>query len=84
MRGRELAAESVSDVRVEGGEVVVQASRFEVDGSPADDVLTPALRDRFDLRVPVGDLPYGLALTDLRVEEAGLSVTTSASDLVLD
>ena len=84
VRGGEVGAVSLSDVRVEDGAVVVRASRFEVDGAPPADALARTLRDRFDLRVPVGDLPYGLALTDLRVERDGLAVTTSASDVVLE
>lgn len=81
--GRTLSAAAVSTVTVEGDEVVLTASSFEVGGSVASAALTRALRDRLDLRVPVRGLPYGLVVERVAVQPDGLVVTATARDTVL-
>ena len=67
--GRTVTAAALSQVRLDdAGRVVVRAQRFE----GVAEGLTGLLGDRFDFRVPVDGLPYGLALTGLRVTPGGL------------
>ena len=80
--GRTLRAAAVSRVVVEGGALVVTAERFEVGNDVADAVLSTALGDRLDLRVPVS-LPYGLELQSLEVRPDGVLVRSAARDVVL-
>ncbi len=81
--GRELTASAVSALRVERGAVVVTAESFDVGGAAADRLVTRALRGRLDLRVPLGALPFGLQVQDVRVREDGLAVRATADDTVL-
>lgn len=81
--GRTLMASALSTVALEGDTVVVRAQSFDVAGGAVDAVLTRALGDRLDLRVPVRDLPYGLVLRDVSVQPEGVVVGASASDTVL-
>lgn len=81
--GRELEASAVSRATVEGGEVVVTAERFEVGSTTADALVSRALGDRLDVRVPVGQLPYGLALTGVRVGGDGIVLDAEAGATVL-
>jgi hypothetical protein len=80
--GRTVAAAAVSRVVAEGGALVVTAERFEVGNGVADALLSTALGDRFDLRVPVA-LPYGLVLEGVEVRPDGVVVRASAADVVL-
>lgn len=81
--GQTLAATAVSTVTVEGGALVVSAQEFEVGNEAADAALTRALRGRFDLRIPVSDLPYGLRLQSIAVQSDGVALSALARDVVL-
>ncbi len=81
--GRTLAASAVSAVTVEGDEVVVTAESFQVGNSVADAVVSRALRGRLDLRIAVGNLPYGLAVQDALVGADGVTVRAVSRDAVL-
>lgn len=81
--GQRLRGAAVSTVALEGADVVVTAQSFEVGNRVADALLTAALRDRFDLRLSVRDLPYGLAVDAITVEPAGVLVRATARDTVL-
>jgi hypothetical protein len=68
---------------VDGGDLVVTAEAYEVGNETADDLLTRALGDRLDLRVPVGELPYGLAVSGVEVSADGVTVVAAAGRTVL-
>ncbi len=78
-----LEASAFSRPTLEEGAVVVAAERFEVGVELADNLLTRAIGDRFDVRLDVGALPFGLALTDLQVTPDGVVLRASATDAVL-
>ena len=81
--GRELGASALSDVRLERGTVVVRARELDTGAGAVDGVLERVLADRFDLRVPLEGLPYGLEPTGLRVRPEGLLLTTAGGPTVL-
>ena len=81
--GQRLTAAAVSTVTLKGDAVVVSAQSVEVGNGVADALLTRALRGRFDLRVPVRDLPYGLVVESVTVEPEGVGVRATATDTVL-
>jgi len=82
--GRELSAVAVSRLDVVDGDLIVTAESFEVGSDLADSLLTGALEGRFDLRVPVQDLPYGLTMTAVEVAPDGVVVLAQATDTVLE
>lgn len=82
--GQELAAVAVSRLEVVDGELLVTAESFEVGDDRADALLTGSLEGRFDLRVPVQDLPYGLTMTSVEVGADGVVVLARADDTVLE
>jgi hypothetical protein len=81
--GRALEASAVSRPVLEGGTVVVTAESFEVGNAVADAVLSRALGNRLDFRVDVGQLPYGLQLTDLRAGGDGVVLQARSDGAVL-
>lgn len=82
--GQELSAVAISRLDVVEGDLLVTAESFEVGNDLADSLLTGALEGRFDLRVPVEDLPYGLTVTDVEVAGVGVVVLATATDTVLE
>lgn len=82
--GQELSAVAVSRLDVVEGELVITAESFEVGSDAADSLLTGALEGRFDVRVPVQDLPYGLTVTGVRVGPDGVVALARAEDVVLE
>ena len=82
--GQELSAVAVSRLDVVDGDLLVTAESFEVGSDLADSLLTGALEGRFDLRVPVQDLPYGLTMTAVEVAPDGVVVLAQATDTVLE
>lgn len=81
--GRTISATAVSRVEVVEGNLVVTAEAYEVGSETADDLLTRALDDRLDLRIPVTGLPYGLQVSGVEIEPAGVVVLATARDTVL-
>ena len=81
--GRTLEASAVSRVVLEGTDVVVTATSYEVGNAVADAALTRALGDRLDFRVPLRGLPYGLVVDGVTVTAAGVVVSAGARDTVL-
>jgi hypothetical protein len=81
--GRDLSAAALSSVRLSGTSVVVTAQRFEVGSAPADRLISAALSNRLDFTVRIGKLPYGLALTGVRVRASGIEATAAGRDTVL-
>ena len=81
--GRTLSAAAISAVELEGDTVRITAQEFRVGNDVADALLTRALGDRFDLRVPIADLPYALTVQRLRVAPDAVVVDAGATDIVL-
>ena len=81
--GQELSGSALSRLSVEDGAVVVTADSVDVGNDTVDDLLGEALAGRFDVRVPLRGLPYGLQVDGVRVRPDGLDVTAQADDVVL-
>ena len=81
--GREVSGSALSRLTVEDGSVVVTAESVEVGNDLADDLLGRALDGRFDVRVPLRALPYGLQIDAVTVQPDGLAVRAGATDTVL-
>lgn len=88
---QDLTATALSRLTVDDGQVVVTAESFDVGGDGgegpadrlADRLVTRALAGRFDVRVQLGALPYGLRVVGVAVQEDGLAVRVRADDTVL-
>jgi hypothetical protein len=80
--GQTVRASALSRVTLRGGRIAVTARSVRVLGqtSPA---LVNALAGVLDLVVPVGRLPYGLALTGLSVTPQGVRLTARSGPTVL-
>ena len=81
--GRTVSASALSRVTLSGTNVVVTAERFEVGARPADRVITAALGKRLDFTARIGELPYGLTLTGVSIQQAGVVATATARETVL-
>lgn len=81
--GRRLEVTAISRPTLKGREIVVTAERFEVGSTVADVVLSTALGNRLDFRVLLGELPYGLELTDLRAAGDGVVLHARSDGAVL-
>jgi hypothetical protein len=81
--GQTLSASAVSRVEVDGQALRVTAESYEVGNATADALLTRALGDRLDLRVPIEGLPYGLQVRGLEVRAGGVVVLAGAGPTVL-
>ena len=81
--GRTITASALSSVALSSASVVVTAKRFEVGNAMADRAVTAALAGRFDFVIRVGQLPYGLTMSSLRVTPEGVVATADAAHTVL-
>lgn len=81
--GQEVTGSALSRLAVQDGAVVITAERIDVGNNVTSRLLTRALRGRFDVRLPLGALPYGLEVDDVAVQPDGLAVTAQATDTVL-
>lgn len=81
--GRTVSASAISSVAVSGTSVVVTARRFEVGNAMADRAVTAALAGRFDFVVRLGNLPYGLKISTLKVTPQGVVATAAGAHTVL-
>jgi hypothetical protein len=80
--GQTVRASTSSGVRVERGEIVVTARSIEVEGRTSA-LINRIIRERFDFRIDVAALPYGLRLTQVRAADEGLALTASTGPTVL-
>jgi hypothetical protein len=80
--GQTVTATSDSTVRLEGRFIVITAQKVTVLGQSSG-MFNSALAGRLDLRVPVGNLPYGLALTGVHVSSGGLVLSARAGPTVI-
>lgn len=76
--GRTVTASTVSTVRLERGVIVITARSTQVEGKAVTGVA-----GLLDLRVPVGKLPYGLALTGVQVTGPGLVLSARSGPTTL-
>lgn len=81
--GQTVSASALSSVRVEGGALVVTAESYSVGDAAASAAISRALGGRFDLRIPVTGLPYGLQVSGVRVTASGVEVDAAAGATVL-
>lgn len=81
--GQDVSASAVSSVRLEGSTLAVAPTSLQVGGVTATGAVAAALRGRLDLRVPLGDLPYGVRLSSVTAGPEGLRAAGTARDLVL-
>lgn len=81
--GRTLTAVAVSRVEVAEGDLRVIAEEYQVGNETADRLITRALGDRLDLRIPVTGLPYDLQVTGVEVEPEGVVVVARTGPTVL-
>ena len=81
--GQELTASARGRLTVDDGAVVVTAESVDVGNDVVDDLVGNAVEDRFDVRVPLTGLPYGLEVDAVTVQPDGLAVTARARDTVV-
>lgn len=81
--GQTVTASALSTVRVEGGAIVVTAESYSVGDAAASEAISRVLGGRFDLRIPVTGLPYGLQVSGVRVTSSGVEVDAAAGATVL-
>ena len=81
--GRTISASAISTVKLSGASVVVTAKRFEVGNAAASRAVSLALGNRFDFVIRVGQLPYGLTMSSVRVRPEGVVATADAKATVL-
>jgi hypothetical protein len=81
--GRDVAGSALSRLTVEDGAVVVTAESVDVGNRLANRLVSRAVRGRFDVRIPLRGLPYGLRVDDVRVRPDGLAVSAGAGATVL-
>jgi hypothetical protein len=80
--GQQVTASATSRVTLKGNTVVVTARSVRVLGQSTP-ALLGALTGLLDLRVPVGQLPYGLRLTGVQVGTTGVVLAAEGHDTVL-
>ena len=80
--GQSVTATTSSSVRLSGRSIIITAQKVTVLGQ-SNATLDNALARRLDLRVPVGALPYGLALTGVDVTEQGLVLAARSGPTVI-
>jgi hypothetical protein len=81
--GERVTGSALASLAVQDGAVVVTAEGVDLGSEAANRLVTRALRGRFDARVPLQGLPYGLQVDGVRVRQDGLDVTARADDTVL-
>lgn len=80
--GQSVTASTESTVRLDGRSIVITARKVTVLGQSSG-LLNSALAGRLDLRVPIGTLPYGLALTGVHATGEGLVLDARSGPTVI-
>lgn len=80
--GRTIRASTSSSVRLDRGELVVSARTIDVEGQTSP-LINRAIAGRFNFRVDIPALPYGLRLTGVRASGTGLVLIASTGPTVL-
>jgi hypothetical protein len=81
--GRQVSASARSRLSVDDGAVVVTTESVDLGNDVVSRLATRAVEGRFDVRVELGALPYGLQIQTADVRPDGLSVAARATDTVL-
>lgn len=81
--GRTVTAAATSSVRVDGDRVRVRAQEVSTGSEVADRLVNAAAADRFDFSIRLGQLPYALQLTGVRVQPDGVALTADSGATVL-
>jgi hypothetical protein len=79
---QQLTVTSRSKVTLDGNRLVLTPQSVEVQGGSSD-AIDAVLRDRLELHLSVGTLPYGLRLTGVRVTKEGLRLSARSGPTVL-
>jgi hypothetical protein len=80
--GQHVTASATSAVTLKGSALFVKARSLRVLGQSTP-ALLGALTGLLDLRVPIGELPFGLRLTGVRATAQGVVLSAAAEDAVL-
>lgn len=80
--GQSVRATALSRLSLRGNRIAVTARSLSVLGQSTPSLVN-ALAGMLDLLVPVGTLPYGLQLTDLRATPEGVLLTARSGPTVL-
>ena len=80
--GQSVSVSARSSVTLRGRTLVVTAQQVTILGQRSAR-LNRAIAGRLDFTVPIGTLPYGLALTSVRVGSAGIVLVASSGPTVL-
>lgn len=80
---QDVDVSALSQLSIEDGRVVVRAESFEYEDEDVDGAVGEALRDRFDHRVDLGELPWGLTPIGVQVREEGVELRLRADDTVM-
>jgi hypothetical protein len=81
--GERVTGSALASLTVRDGAVVVTADGVDLGNEAANRLVSRAVRGRFDARLPLQGLPYGLRVDGVRVRQDGLDVTARADDAVL-
>jgi hypothetical protein len=81
--GRDLPLTATGQVRLDGGDLVVDVERASGAGLEIPGFLLDRAVDQLDLRYTVPELPFGLQLTGVRPAEDGVDLRVAATDVVL-
>ena len=82
--GQDFPVAATAELALVGREVTLSASNVEGLGAELPDAVTSAVLDLLDLTLPVPDLPFGLAYTEIRVVGEGMQVVAEGNDIVLE
>lgn len=79
--GKRYPVTAVSTVRIDGTDLVLRTKSVKAQG--ASRTVEEQIARELDARVPIGDLPFGLTLDDVRPTAEGLALTASADATIL-
>lgn len=80
--GQTVTAATDSTLRLSGRSIVITAQRVMVQGQ-SNALLNKALAGRFDFKVPIGTLPYGLGLTGVTPSADGVHLEARSGPTVI-
>lgn len=80
--GREFSASALADIEIHDGDLVVTPSQLDT-GTVIDQPSRLLLRQRFTFVVPMDPLPFGQALTELHLDEDGMTVDVRGSGVLV-
>lgn len=81
--GQTFPVSAVGTVHLDGRTLTVDVQKAAAVGVQVPDFLVQQASHLLDLRYEIPQLPYGLHLTEVRVEPDGVHVSVTASDVVL-